>query len=100
MAARVHWRRRDDPEPPVQPNCWVEGNGPIHYEQTVQDLPEEMWDRGYKYLAGGPWTPAYGSISRVQLVSSRYSFTIRLIGYGAMSPIWRLSIQIASTASR
>jgi hypothetical protein len=29
-------------------NCWVEGNPPIPYEQTVQDSDERTWDIDYK----------------------------------------------------
>jgi hypothetical protein len=32
-------------------NCMVKGNPPIAYEQTVQDSPEETWDRHYRARA-------------------------------------------------
>jgi hypothetical protein len=36
---------------PLPSNCMVEGNPPIPYEQTVQDSPEETWDRDYRARA-------------------------------------------------
>lgn len=36
---------------PIPSNCWVEGNPPIPYERTVQDSPEETWDRAYRARA-------------------------------------------------
>lgn len=33
---------------PLPSNCWVDGNPPIPYEQTVQDSPERSWDIDYR----------------------------------------------------
>lgn len=32
-------------------NCLVKGNPPIPYQRTVQDSPEETWDRDYRARA-------------------------------------------------
>lgn len=37
---------------PLPSNCWVPGNPPVPYEQTVQDQPDlRAWDKGYRYRA-------------------------------------------------
>lgn len=36
---------------PVPSNCMVKENPPIPYEHTVQDSPEETWDRDYRARA-------------------------------------------------
>ena len=36
---------------PLPSNCCVESNPPIPYEQTVEDSPEETWDRAYRVRA-------------------------------------------------
>jgi hypothetical protein len=46
--AAVWYRAHDLPLPS---NCMVNGNPPIPYERTVQDSPEETWDRSYRARA-------------------------------------------------
>jgi hypothetical protein len=48
-AAAAEWYREQDL--PLPSNCWVVGNPPIPYEQTVQDSPWETWDRSYRARA-------------------------------------------------